>query len=306
MRRVLIVNPAASGVTQSRITAVMSELAAGGPIEKLVSERPGHAAELAAQACRESEAIYIFAGDGGFNEAVNGMRGSVPIGFLPGGATNVLPRALGLPRDPVDCARLLAPAARTRRISLGRVKSSPTAPLPPRSPTGRRFTFAAGVGLDAEVVRAVDRRGRKRGRRPGDLAFVSELTRLLSARGWRLEPALTVKDHGRAAFAIVANCDPYTYAGPLRVRAAPLARFDLGLDLVAPLRVDPGGVAKLVWWVLARPSHPRSPDVVYVHDADRVEVRCDVPMPLEVDGEDLGDVTEAIFEAERSALTVLV
>jgi diacylglycerol kinase family enzyme len=293
MRRVLIVNPAASGVTQSRITAVMSELAAGGPIEKLVSERPGHAAELAARACRESEAIYIFAGDGGFNEAVNGMRGSVPIGFLPGGATNVLPRALGLPRDPVDCARLLAPAARRRRISLGVAN-------------GRRFTFAAGVGLDAEVVRAVDQRGRKRGRRPGDLAFVSELTRLLSARGWRLEPALTVKDHGRAAFAIVANCDPYTYAGPLRVRAAPLARFELGLDLVAPLRVHPGGVAKLVWWVLARPSHPRSPDVVYVHDADRVEVRCDVPMPLEVDGEDLGDVTEAIFEAERSALIVLV
>jgi diacylglycerol kinase family enzyme len=293
MRRVLIVNPAASGVTRSRITAVMAELAAGGPIEKLVSERPGHAAELAARACRESEAIYIFACDGGFNEAVNGMRGSVPIGFLPGGATNVLPRALGLPRDPVDCARLLAPAARRRRISLGVAN-------------GRRFTFAAGVGLDAEVVRAVDQRGRKRGRRPGDLAFVSELTRLMSARGWRLEPALTVKDHGRAAFAIVANCDPYTYAGPLRVRAAPLARFELGLDLVAPLRVDPGGVAKLVWWVLARPSHPRSPDVVYVHDADRVEVRCDVPMPLEVDGEDLGDVTEAIFEAERSALTVLV
>ena len=28
-------------------------------------------------------------------------------------------------------------------------------------------------------------------------------------------------------------------------------------------------------------------------------------MPLQADGEDLGDVTEAIFEAERDAVTVL-
>ncbi len=36
------------------------------------------------------------------------MRGAVPIGFLPGGATNVLPRALGLPNDCVAAARRLA------------------------------------------------------------------------------------------------------------------------------------------------------------------------------------------------------
>ena len=35
-------------------------------------------------------------------------------------------------------------------------------------------------------------------------------------------------------------------------------------------------------------------------------VRCDRPLPLQVDGEDLGDVTEAVFEAERDAVTVLV
>jgi diacylglycerol kinase family enzyme len=43
-----------------------------------------------------------------------------------------------------------------------------------------------------------------------------------------------------------------------------------------------------------------------VHDADELVVRADRPMPLQVDGEDLGDVEEAHFEAERSALRVLV
>jgi hypothetical protein len=29
-------------------------------------------------------------------------------------------------------------------------------------------------------------------------------------------------------------------------------------------------------------------------------------LPLEADGEDLGDVTEAVFEAERDAVVILV
>jgi diacylglycerol kinase family enzyme len=301
MRRVLIVNPAASGVTSSLISAVMAELAAAGPVEKVVTERPGHAVELAAAACRDCAAIYVFAGDGGFNEAVNGMRGEVPIGFIPGGATNVLPRALGLPREPVAAARLLARRERQRTISVGVVAFEDASGTAVR----RRFAFCAGVGLDAELVRAVDARGRSSGRRPGDLAFVWELTRNVVGRRGRFEPALEVEGHGRAAFAIAANCDPYTYAGPFGVHAAPQARFELGLDVVAPVSLRPAGLGRLAWWVLVHPVHPGRGSMVYVHDADRVGLRCDAPMPLQVDGEDLGDVAEVILEAERNALRVL-
>ena len=45
---------------------------------------------------------------------------------------------------------------------------------------------------------------------------------------------------------------------------------------------------------------------MYLHDADRVGIRCDIPLPLQVDGEDLGDVVEVVLEAERYALRVLV
>ena len=46
--------------------------------------------------------------------------------------------------------------------------------------------------------------------------------------------------------------------------------------------------------------------LVELHDADRIEIRCDGPMPLQLDGEDVGDVTEVLFEAERDAVLVLV
>ena len=48
------------------------------------------------------------------------------------------------------------------------------------------------------------------------------------------------------------------------------------------------------------------PGVLHGHDLDRIHVRCDEPLPLEADGEDLGDVDEAVFEAERDAVAVLV
>jgi diacylglycerol kinase family enzyme len=39
---------------------------------------------------------------------------------------------------------------------------------------------------------------------------------------------------------------------------------------------------------------------------DELEVECDLPTPLQADGEDLGDVVSARFEAERDALRVVV
>ncbi len=298
MRRVLIVNPMATGVTGPRTAAVTAALAAAGPIETLVTEGPGHATELA-RSCDDCSAVYVFAGDGGFNEAVNGLQGAIPAGFIPGGATSVLPRALGLPPDPVEAARRVARAERRRRISLGRVTYE-------GAPDGRRFTFCAGLGLDAELVRAVDARGRRDGKRPRDLAFVAELCSQLWHRRGLIPASLEIDGHGRCALAVVTNCDPYTYAGPLAVRPTPRSRFELGLDLLALPEVRPRDLARLAWWLLAHPVQERSDRAIAVHDADRLAVGCDAPTALQVDGEDMGDVTWASFEAERDALTVLV
>jgi diacylglycerol kinase family enzyme len=287
-RRLLIVNPYASAVDDERMRAVAEAL---GDVEVRRTERRDHAAELV-RAAVDAEAIYVFSGDGGFNEALNGLEHDIPIGFVPGGAANVLPRALGLPRDPVRAARLLM-RSEPRRISLGRVN-------------GRRFGFASGVGLDAEVVRRVDALGRPEERgRAGNLAFALTLLRVLVEHRGRIGPTLEIAGRGAAAFAVVANCDPYTYAGRLPVHVAPEARFELGLDLVAPRALRPTGLPRFVRYALLGRGQQRARDLVYGHDLDRIEIRCEHPLPLQADGEDLGDVTEAVFEAERDAVRVL-
>jgi diacylglycerol kinase family enzyme len=285
VRTALIVNPYASRVTPELAEEVAKAL---GAAETVFTEHAGHATALARDA--DADAVVVFSGDGGFNEVLNGARPETVLGFVPGGGTSVLPRALGLPREPVEAARAIA-AGRTRRISLGRAN-------------GRRFGFAAGVGLDAELIRRMDARGRTDdGRRPGDLVFAWTALQALAAHRVRFAPVLDVVGHGRAAFALVANTDPYSYVGKLPLRLPRGARIDGGLDLLAPrsfnVRSLPGAVRYLA---TGRTSLP----LLNLHDVDRIEIRCDVPMPMQLDGEDVGDVTEAVFEADRDAVSVLV
>jgi len=282
----LIVNPEASAVSGEHAAKVAEILGA----DVLETERPGHATELAAGS--DADAIVVFGGDGVFNEVLNGLKPGVAVGLVPGGGSSVLPRALGLSRRPEEAARQIAEArsaGRIRRISLGRVN-------------GRRFGFAAAVGFPAQVVRRVDELGRADGRRPPDRAFAVALARELIARRGRVEPELEV-DGVPAAFALVANGDPYTYLARLPLHFAPDARFEDGLELVAPRRVATRAIPRLTFaGVLGRKAR----GVIYRYDLDRIEVRSSVPLPLQVDGEDLGDVELASFECERRALNVLV
>ena len=289
MASVLIVNPQASGVSDEVVERVRAALPPG--VEVLETAGPGAASALAREHEANAEAIYVLSGDGTYNEVVNGITGAVPLGFLPGGGTSVLPRALGLGRDPVAAARSLA-SARPRPLGLGRVN-------------GRRFAFNAGVGLDAELVRRIDRRGRRDdGRRPGDLAFAREALGLLLERRGRFPDALEVEGAGRAAFALVANCAPYTYLGRIGLPIAADASFDAGLDLVAPSDVRARDLPRLGLAAL-RGARPRG-GLLVLHDRARVVLRCDGPLPLQADGEDLGDVDEAVFEAEPAAVRALV
>jgi diacylglycerol kinase family enzyme len=296
---VLIVNPFATGVTEESLAAVQDALGRFAQVRTVLTERPRHATELAAEALREEcDAIFVFSGDGGFNEALNGIDDrDVPVGFIPGGGTSVLPRALGLPRDPVRTAARLGEAlerGRTRRISLGRVN-------------GRRFAFNAGVGIDAETVRRFNALGRRAdGRRPGDLRFVATLAGVLRDRRFRYAPAAELDGVGRVAFVVVGNCEVFSYGGSLRLILTPRARFELGLDAVAPLEIRPSDVPRLAGYLFTGVESLRGPRMTYLHDRDRLELRCDTVLPLQADGEDLGDVTEAVFESERGAVQVLV
>ena len=275
----LIVNPFASRVSEERVRALERRLDVG---ETFRTERRGHATELAAAATGDS--VFVFGGDGVVNEVLNGLPAGKPLGIVRGGHSNVLARALRVPSDP-------AAARHSRRISLGRVN-------------GRRFGFAAGIGVDSEAVRELEtiKRGQD-GRRPGDLAYARVVARRLVA-GY--SPRLDVEGLGRAALLFVSNDAVFTYAGPVPLRLSPQARFELGLDVCAPERIGRGALARVAGRLVVGKGLAGARGVLAAHDLDRLVVRCDRPLPLQADGEDLGDVTEVVFEAEREAIDVLV
>jgi diacylglycerol kinase family enzyme len=289
MSSLLVVNPFASGVDEHRLAAVQAALPA--ETETRITMAAGEATEIARR-LSNLDALYVLGGDGTYNEVLNGLELDVPLGFLPGGGTSVLPRALGLPRDPVAAAKRVA-LGRTRRIGVGRVN-------------GRRFGFSAGLGFDAELVRRVDELGRSPdGRRPGDVAFVRVALSSLKQRRGRFDERLEIEGAGRAAFVLVANCSPYTYSGSLGLDLVPGADFEEGLAYFAPVSL---GVRDLPRMLVhgVRGSGLKDGKAFSGTDLDRIVVRCDRPLPLQADGEDLGDVAWAVFEAERSAVTVLV
>jgi len=295
-RALLIVNPYSTHVTGRRITEVENALRERVELETEFTRHPGHATELAAAAADDDvDAILVFSGDGTYNEALNGIDGRLPIGFVPGGGTSVLPRALGIPRDAVAAARVLGAAlddGRLRRISVGAVN-------------GRRFSFSAGIGFDAEAVRKLDALGRDSGgARPGDTVFLRMVLRMLLERRGRWAPALEIEGVGRAAFVLVANGDPYSYAGAVPIRITPGARFEDGLAFAAPREVRRRDVPRLATAIVRGRGY--GPQILTGVDLDRIDVHCDAPLPLQADGEDLGDVEQATFEARRDAVSVLV
>ncbi len=297
MRRIaLIVNPYSSGVTLAGVERVKAVLERSGVVDVQPTKASGHATELAATAARDHDAVVVFSGDGTYNEAINADVDGTPFGFVPGGGASVFPRGLGMPRDPVASAIRIADALnadRARTVDLGRVN-------------GRRFCFSAGIGFDAETVRRVDSRGRTAdGRRASNLVFAGTIVRLLAARKLQLDPILSVDGYGDAAFLFVATGRPYTYAGPVALHLVRGTPETSGLSFVAAREVRPFEVPSLLMH-MARGTPHRDARLLSAQGLDRLEAHSEEPLPLHVDGEDLGDVTHAVFEAEHAVLNVLV
>jgi diacylglycerol kinase family enzyme len=298
----LIVNPVASGVKERSVRAALRALEPFCDVELVETERRGHAQELAAEAVAQGfDCVGSMGGDGTANEVLNGVGDALPIGVLPAGGTSVLPRALGLPRHIGPAAQRLAEAllaGRERRINLGVVN-------------GRRFAFASGLGADAQAVRLVDGAGRPRGRRPGDAYFAAQIMRTL-LRGDFREPQLEVfmddQIVARGGSVFVANVHPWSYVGPFALKLAPLATFEGGLDVVVPSDMRRRHLPRYATQLLVTGSQAYRTDrlLAYLHDVYDVRVSCSRPLPLHADGDDLGDVEEAIFGVVRNAARILV
>src|SRR3954467_1551169 len=125
-RMLVIVNPYATTASSRLKNLVVYALQGRYSVEAVDTARPEHATQITREAASEGDDVVVaFGGDGTVNEAANGLLGSsTPLSCLPGGATNVYCRILGIPDDVVDATEHLLGMAddwRPRRVDMGRV-----------------------------------------------------------------------------------------------------------------------------------------------------------------------------------------
>ena len=309
MRALLIVNPHATSTTPLRRDVIASALSSAVELEVVQTRYRGHATSLAATARNDGFGLVLtLGGDGTVNEAVNGILGdtrggtaaSVPaLAALPGGNANVFTRAAGLPADPVDATGQVLQAlaeGRYRRIGLGLAGD-------------RYFTFHAGLGLDAEVVRAVDGH-RARGRTATPVLYLRMILRQFYRVTDRRHPALTLERDGHPPagplfLGIVSNTAPWTYLGRRPVYTSRQAAFDRGLDLFALRSLGTVSTLRTASRLLSADGEPRGRSVLALHDQAELTLRSARPVAFQLDGKYVGERESVRFLSVPDALRIV-
>jgi YegS/Rv2252/BmrU family lipid kinase len=296
----VIINPVSGGLRSDRArerAALAASLlrSCGEDGDVVVTERKGHARELAAAAvARGVRLVVAWGGDGTVNEIASALIArSAAIGIVPSGSGNGLAGELGIARRP-EVALPEALRGSPRAIDAGELG-------------GRVFVNLAGVGFDAHVARCFDREGGSRGLSGYIRISIRELFAYRSATyrigcdGRALSGALPTGGGRTALIVTLANGSQFGNG----MRIAPDARVDDGkLDLVVfeeTSRVRTFGLLPRFFADRIRETRGLS-----VERIERATIECDHPMTFHVDGEPVEGGTRLAAKVLPAVLRVSV
>jgi diacylglycerol kinase family enzyme len=302
VERVLLVANAHAGSVSARVKEVIVKaLSADFKLDNVETSGRNHATELARDAVdRGFDAVLTFGGDGTINEVAQGLVGTdVALGIIPGGSTNVAARSLGIPPDPVEATAFVAQclsSGRKRRINVGQIAD-------------RYFLFSTGMGLDAEVVRQYESHPEWKNE-SFEWNYIKAALRAGSGKYRKAEPSITVEIPGEKSFktllAICCNGRPFTYYKRWPVDICPQAQLDKGLDVFALDKIRLPTIPRIIWSIFVSRSHIKWRRGHYIHDIEKVVLSTDEPMPVQVDGDYIGEFASAEVVLQRDALDLLV
>lgn len=287
-RVLLVANPAARRAAKLRVKALAAFARAGVRCDTVLTEYPGHAAELCGRLAAEYDAVFTLGGDGTAMEVVGALAGrALPVGILPGGTGNLVARALGVPR-------------RVRHAVPRLLRGAPTALDLGQLAEGRCFAFAAGVGIDAEMI---ERTPTKLKRRLGVLAYALAAARaVLRPRPFVVRATVDgERIEGRAAAVMIVN---FGAVLDELITLGPGIRQDDGLLDLCIFAPRTFGEAVSAMWRLVRKDFRPHPALRY-HAGRRFRVETEPPRRVEADGELLG-VTPFDVEVRPRAALLLV
>jgi diacylglycerol kinase family enzyme len=303
-RMLVIANPYATTVSDRLRNLVVYALQSRYAVEAVNTKKQGHATQICREAAAEGyDVVVAFGGDGTVNEAANGLVGSdTPLTALPGGSTNVWCRTLGIPNDVVDATEHLLRVAdrfEPRRVDLGQVND-------------RYFVFASGVGLDASVTEKVDAHPYRKAKF-GAWYYTYSAVATFTRRYLVNPPRVRVEAGGKAVdavTAIVQNSDPFTYFASRPIRICEGAGLQTGTLSMAALRratllelptVIPRVFSARAATVLRHRQIDSLPDLARA----RVTTVDERPFPLQVDGDYIGDYSEAEYNVRPAGLVAV-
>lgn len=291
-----LVNPASANGSTGRQWPVLARRAAelGLRGDALLSERPGHLTELAAQAVEAGATqLAIVGGDGTVYEVVNGVLraggGEVELAVLPRGTGRDFARSLGLPKRFDDAVRV-ALEGHVRTIDAGRATFHHGEAW---------FANFAGAGISGAIARDANASSKALG---GRASFMVSTVKVFARWGSaRVEARVDAESRSGRMFEIVAMNGPYAGGG---MRLAPDAALDDGLlDCVLF-----GDVTKLDFLTtfpkIYSGRHLAHPKIELLRGSS-ISVESDPPLPVVLDGEQPG-TTPARFEIVPRALRVRV
>jgi diacylglycerol kinase (ATP) len=299
--RVFLVNPAsANGATGRRWPELARRAAALGLVgEALLSERPGHLAELAAQAVAGgATALVVVGGDGTVHEVVDGLARApggdrIELGVVPFGTGRDFARSLRIPRR-VDDALAVVLEGRVRTVDLGRATYTT-----PAGEAQAYFANFAGAGISGGIAARANRTTKAFG---GRLSFIWATLAVFS-RWQPIEMTVTVDGAERRALlleALAMNGD-YTAGG---MWVAPEASPEDGTFDVVLIGAFSKAEFVTTFPKIYRGRHVSHAKVEIVR-ARELRVDAPTPLPIVLDGEQPG-TTPVRFEVVPSALRVRV
>lgn len=268
-----IINPVSGAGADASVAAervaMLRDAAArrGVRVDIHVTERAGHARELAATAVQSGAALVIaWGGDGTINEVGTSLiRTPVVLGVVPAGSGNGLAAALAVPREPA-AAIAAAFDGTTWTIDAGTM-------------AGRPFFNIAGVGFDAHIARLFNERAPgSRGGWPYVTIGVREGCRYTAS-----DYTISFDGHARRVRALlIAFANGREYG--MGARIAPQAQLDDGV-LDATVVEDRSVVARFMdapYLAFAVAHRARGVTVSHVREA---VIEADGPITFHVDGE---------------------
>jgi diacylglycerol kinase (ATP) len=298
---VFLVNPASdNGATGRRWPELARRAQARGLSgDSLVSERPGHLGQLAAQAVRDGATkLVVVGGDGTVHEVADGLLhagvgGTVDVAILPLGTGRDVARSLRIPRR-LEAAIEVARHGRIRAIDVGRATYTTAS-----GDATAHFVNFAGAGISGAIADRANRTSKALG---GRLSFLWATIAVFSR--WKpTEMTLEIDGQARQARlheALAMNGD-YTAGG---MWVAPEALPDDGSFDIVLLGDFTKREFVTTFPKIYRGRHVSHRKVEIVR-ARTLRVEAASPLPVVLDGEQPG-TTPVLFELVAGALRVRV